>query len=57
MINLTLRAKIVDYCGNSALFIFHKNSAIRKLCMTLAESAENIKAVQEMEQSGALENY
>jgi len=57
VINLTLRAKIVDYCGNSALFIFHKNSAIRKLCMTLAESAENIKAVQEMEQSGALENY
>lgn len=56
-INLTIKDKIVDYCSNSALLIFHKNSAIRKLCMTLAESAENIKAVKEMEQSGDLENY
>lgn len=57
VIDLTIKDMIVQYCSHSALFIFHKNSAIRKFCMTLAESAENIKAVKEMEQSGDLENY
>lgn len=57
VLHLTIKEQIIAYSSNSSLFLFHKNSAIRKFCMTLAESAENIKAVKEMEQSGALENY
>lgn len=54
---MSLKERVIDYMTDSSLFIFHKDSKIRRLCLILAETEENLKLLKDMEESGRLKDY
>ena len=45
-----------DYFLNSSLFLIHKDTRIRRACLMLAESPENLELLEQFELEGP-ENY
>jgi hypothetical protein len=41
----------------SSMFIFHKDNTLRKFCMSIAESPENLVEFTKLDKEGKLESY
>jgi len=49
--------RIIDYFKKSSLYIFHVDWKIRRFCLQMAETPENLAEFEKMEKEGLLDNY
>lgn len=49
--------RISEYIKYSSIFLFHKDNSLRRFCMSLAETPENLLEFAKAEKEGRLSNY